>query len=543
MSTTPLRICVLSASYAESSGALKEVEGGYEVNPAHYFAPRWPPAGKPNVFPHAEPSPFTFELVPIEKRTAYSQIRALVSSGKYDCFYNLCDGAKDEDRAGVEVIAALEEFGVPFTGSTSFGYERSKTEMKMVMDHHGVRTPRGVTVRSADEVTRKCAKLRFPVIVKHVSGYSSVGMTKKSKCTTLDELRECVTAFIVEYKSALVEEFIEGDEATILVCADPTAPGGIRAYPPVQMNFPEGEDFKHFDLKWNSFDDMSWFSMDPSHPAYHSVMEVGKLAFKYLLDGAGYGRSDVRIDRVTGEVFFLELNPNPGSMYPYGDEGSCDWILRLYKPNGEGHREFIELQIRAAIEAAERRRPVYACVQDDESGEWVMVASEAIRKGRIVFQDEGRAVRLFTRDFVAHNWHAKDQKLFRNNAWPMGCDQHVYAVWDKDPTNWRPISHSCSPNLAFASGRSLNVEAVRDIAADEKLTMDFRTFMDASMDPFTCRCGSANCVGRVEVNQTPSFLEGNGKTIRSFHRPTPFPDVLPLEGDSDSSRSDGGVHH
>lgn len=43
----------------------------------------------------------------IKKATAYRQIRQLVMSGKYDVFYNQCDGAKDEDRAGVEVVQAL----------------------------------------------------------------------------------------------------------------------------------------------------------------------------------------------------------------------------------------------------------------------------------------------------------------------------------------------------------------------------------------------------------------------------------------------------
>ncbi len=36
-----------------------------------------------------------------------------------DVYVNLCDGAWDEDRAGMEVVKALEMFKVPFTGASS----------------------------------------------------------------------------------------------------------------------------------------------------------------------------------------------------------------------------------------------------------------------------------------------------------------------------------------------------------------------------------------------------------------------------------------
>lgn len=117
-------------------------------------------------------------------------MRALVNSKKYDVFFNLCDGAKDEDRAGISVVQALEEFGVAFTGSDSRHYEPSKLEMKMLAFYAGIKVPPFAHVTAADNVVEVCSGLRFPLIVKHVSGYGSVGMRKESKCHNFDELHK-----------------------------------------------------------------------------------------------------------------------------------------------------------------------------------------------------------------------------------------------------------------------------------------------------------------------------------------------------------------
>lgn len=48
----------------------------------------------------------------IHKATSAAQILELATSGKHDVFLNLCDGAWDEDRAGMDVLDALERWEV-----------------------------------------------------------------------------------------------------------------------------------------------------------------------------------------------------------------------------------------------------------------------------------------------------------------------------------------------------------------------------------------------------------------------------------------------
>jgi SET domain-containing protein len=39
--------------------------------------------------------------------------------------------------------------------------------------------------------------------------------------------------------------------------------------------------------------------------------------------------------------------------------------------------------------------------------------------------------------------------------------------------------------------------ALRDIAPDEELTIDYATCYDTRMTPFDCQCGSPQCRGRI----------------------------------------------
>lgn len=118
------------------------------------------------------------------------------------------------------------------------------------------------------------------MIVKHFNGYSSIGMTKESRCTTAEGLREQARKMIDAFGGALIEvrlcyltcflysymylhlyrllfvlilmpaqEFIDGREFTVLVAENPENPSEPIAYQPVECIFPKGESFKHFDLK------------------------------------------------------------------------------------------------------------------------------------------------------------------------------------------------------------------------------------------------------------------------------------------------------
>eukprot|EP00758_Cryptobia_borreli_P005911 Tbor_TRINITY_DN5010_c7_g1::TRINITY_DN5010_c7_g1_i1::g.14129::m.14129/K01921/ddl; D-alanine-D-alanine ligase len=484
---SPIRVCVLTSSYEGSDSELKEYEGSVSMNPSYYFSEE------------NDKDMYTFELHPIRKATSYRQIRDLVASDAFDVFFNLCDGAKDEDRAGEDVVTALEEFKPPFTASISKFYELSKPDMKMMAHYANIPTAQYAVLDchiTPSIIRESCKHMRFPVIVKHISGYSSVGMTKDCKCLNFDELIPRVERFVDEYKFALVEEFISGDEVTVLACADRNSKDGVRVYHPVQVNFPPGDDFKHFQLKWESFDGMTWMQVPQDDPALEQMIDMTRSCFLEMMGGIGYGRCDFRVDRVNNKVVFLEINPNCGVMYPPGQEGSADWILRL--TGAEAHKEFATLQIDEAIARNVAEKPKYRRCFDSKF-KFHLRACCDIPKGSIIFRDEGRPFRLYTLPYIANNWTKKEIDYFKESSWPVGEGQHYYAVWDLEPANWRSFNHSCDPNMEFDVMRSLNVIALRDIAKDEEMTMDYRRFMDSQMTPFYCHCGATNCEGYIEI--------------------------------------------
>ena len=59
-------------------------------------------------------------------------------------FLNLCDGAWDEARPGIEVVSALERLELAFTGAGTSFYEPSREVMKLVCHYLDIPYPRGL---------------------------------------------------------------------------------------------------------------------------------------------------------------------------------------------------------------------------------------------------------------------------------------------------------------------------------------------------------------------------------------------------------------
>lgn len=220
-----MRICVLHPSYEGSNSPLDGIDPACQ--PEHYVRHR---------------DDLVFTSVFIFKARAVQQIRDLVRSRQHDVFLNLCDGAWDEDRAGIEVVRALEFFGVPFTGADTRFYEPSKDAMKRVAISEGVPTPGFCFAFDAEDIERAAEALPMPVIVKHFNGYGSVGMTRDSLCEDASALRREATRIIETFGGALIEVFIDGGEASVLVVEDPKTPGTPIALRPIQYPLPRRRD-------------------------------------------------------------------------------------------------------------------------------------------------------------------------------------------------------------------------------------------------------------------------------------------------------------
>ncbi|MFH1766460.1 MAG: SET domain-containing protein-lysine N-methyltransferase [Gemmatimonadota bacterium] len=457
-----------------------------------------------------DPTPFLKDhdwvVEGLTKDTAVARLNQLSRKG-FDLFFNLCAGAWDEESPGIEVVQALERLNVPFTGATSEYYEPSREAMKRVCSAWGIGFPDYVLARSDQDIDRAADTLRFPLIVKHPSSYSSIDLWKTSRVETTFALRYRARPMMEKYGAVLIEEFIEGREFTVLVTENPDDLTRPVTYVPIEFLFPNGESFKHSDLKWKDYHTMEEVPLHDGELGERLRMAASD--FFLGMGGESFGRCDLRMN-ADRRLFMLEINPNCGVYYAPEDPGSADLAL-LNDP--AGHQGFTDILIRAALARHTRRQRGWETLPTPGNG-YAVYANRAIAKGETVMRFEGRPHTLVTRTWVEKEWSEREREWFEANAWPL--TDEVWVTWPEDPEEWRPVNHSCDPN-AWLSG--LDVVARREIPAGEEIRVDYATYGNNVLAPFDCTCGTGACRGRVrEDDHLRPFLDRYGSHISNYVR-------------------------
>lgn len=416
----------------------------------------------------------------ITKVRAVRQVAEIVRRG-FDVIVNLCDGSWEDDSPGIEVVQALERMNAAFTGAGSAFYDPSREAMKMACHSVGVRFPAYIMARTPAEADRALAELRFPMLVKHPNGHSSLGLTRESRVTRAEALRRETDRMIARYGAALIEEFIEGAEYSVLVTEPRHTSEEAWTFPPVEYCFPPGESFKHFDLKWKEGDAITLrLVTDPTLAA--RLQQAAALTFA-ALGGNGYGRCDLRVN-ADGEIYLLEISPNCAVFYPPAAYDGADFSL-THDP--AGHRGFLEHQLHCALRRRDRAiRPWEVRYHRDRG--FGLFATRALAVGDVVVRYEEQPHVLASRHEVERRWRGMKRQWFAQYAWPVTTELHV--LWSDNPDQWRPINHACDPNTWL---EGLNLVARRAILPGDELTVDYATFCGPGMAAFECRCGAAAC--------------------------------------------------
>jgi D-alanine-D-alanine ligase-like ATP-grasp enzyme len=441
-----------------------------------------------------------------------------------DCFVNLCDGAWDEPSCGIAVVELLEtKLNLPYTGADRGFYEPTRLQMKKAALACGVKVPNWRFVYSQEELRTFLAEfdqsdvsthpLRFPLLPKHFSGYSSVGLVKASKVWDVASLKRQCERMLEQFGGCLIEEFIMGREFTVLAAQVPVGSDdvGTMVYEPIECRFADGEDFKHYDLKWIDFSAMSWVTVED--PSLAARLKTLALSVFQALRGRGYGRMDVRSDPSGENLYFLEVNPNCGVFYGEGVYGSADFILDAADAR-TGHARFLLAQVEVAKRLWHQKNAREALVETRYTAHidsWGLFAGRDMTAGTIIQNNEESAVHVVSKSHVLQHWEGAPRDArgdapmtslqtwtnFRAYAWPIS--DNLCVLWNPNPDKWRPLNHSCDPNAWNALGNGLNVVARRHITAGEEITMDYATFVGffPEMTSFPCRCGSELCRGMI----------------------------------------------
>ena len=298
--------------------------------------------------PSAHMNGFKWKHYQVNPKNVERQLRDLLNEG-VDVFFNLCDGTPDDALSGIGLVQTMEKLGLAFTGADSDFFDPSRQEMKAYAKKSNVPAPNWVMVDRVEDVERVSKRLRFPVLVKPPHGYASVGITRDSRCENLEQLKVQTEKEIEQFGRALLEEFIEGREFTCLIAENPDDPNNPITFKPVEFIFPQGESFKHYNMKWVEYEQMS---VAPVRDAkIEKVLRDQTTRIFKAMDGNGYGRCDIRMND-KGELFVLEINPNGGIMFTPEEYGPADYMI-LYDP--EGYRGFFDRLFRAGFLRHEMR--------------------------------------------------------------------------------------------------------------------------------------------------------------------------------------------
>ncbi len=301
-----MRICVLSDEKIE------------DFNPAPYL------------------SGYDWEMVTLTA-PIFEKIKALAEKKEFDIFLNVCEGYEFEDEEddqigyeSAEVVQALESLNQTFTGADSNCFDPTREEMQAVADAHDVGFAKGYRVKSVEQAEALLANLRYPIMIKHPKSYGSTGMTKESRADTLEQVQAQVARICAEFGAARMEEFIVGKEFNVLVTDNSDDLSNPIAYPPAELIFPPNEEFWHTDVKWN-YDVPFDFKQVTDTKLVAKLHDIARRM--YLAMGvSGYGRCDIRMNE-KGELFILEINPNPAIMLAPKEYGPADYMI-LYDAGG-----------------------------------------------------------------------------------------------------------------------------------------------------------------------------------------------------------------
>jgi len=435
---------------------------------------------------------YDWELFILNRLNSVRTVQELVKRN-FDIYFNLCDASWYEPYPGPEVIKVLEHAEVAFTGADSAFYDPSREDMKRVCRYFGILTPAGVEAYDTVDIKRAATTLHFPLIVKSINSYASMGIDRESRVETFDALAKQSKRIIREFGGALIEEFIDGDEYTLLVVENADDPYDPVVYPPIRYIFPGDETFDHYEAKW-VLDKYKRFAHCEDPELTKRLIDAGRKLF-IGLNGVGYGRCDIRVN-TAGEVFLLEINPNCAILFPF--EQITDSSDRVLLEHPEGHRGFLHKIFNAALARQKRLRKKWFVRYSPERG-YALFARRAIVVGETILPLEKRPHTLVSRNHVEQTWKPEQQQLFKRHAYPL--TDELWVVLSDNPAEWTPINHSCNPN-AWWDG--LDIVARRSISEGEEITLDYATFHNEVMPEFRCTCGAVEC---REIIQGTDYLQ------------------------------------
>jgi D-alanine-D-alanine ligase len=245
----------------------------------------------------------------VKKIGNVSRLLETIDKLDVDVVFNISEGVTGRNRES-QVPILLEMAGIPFVGADALtlALTLDKFMAKKIFVAEKIPTPKFFEVKTTDTLVNM-DHLKFPLIVKPRFEGSSKGLTENSRVENREELKKQVEYIINTYKQpALVEEFISGQEFTVVVIGD----NSPEVMPIVQIKI-DGRlklNDKFYTFARITSDRLEYIC--PARISQDLKKKISELAMKTYeaVECRDFGRIDFRVDN-KDNVYVLEINPLP----------------------------------------------------------------------------------------------------------------------------------------------------------------------------------------------------------------------------------------
>jgi D-alanine-D-alanine ligase len=250
----------------------------------------------------------------------YNDLNALLvmlQAVQPDIVLNLCEAFNAQREFEPHLVSLLELMGIAYTGAGSFALRLCKDKglTKKILSYHDIRIPRFV-VSPRTKPVRRLPRFPFPAIVKPLGLEASEGIAQLSLVQSEQEFLERQQYLHEKLATdVIVEEFIDGREIYVAVLGNER----LTCFPARELVFEKLEEgeryFATYRAKWDSQYRRRWgvktvMSEALSSATMRQLERQSKRIYR-LFELQGYCRFDYRLENATGELVFIEANPNP----------------------------------------------------------------------------------------------------------------------------------------------------------------------------------------------------------------------------------------
>ncbi len=226
-----------------------------------------------------------------------------------DIVFNISEGLKGRNRESqVPIILEMKE--IPFVGGDglTLSLTLDKVMAKKIFLAEGIPTPKFFEVKDIGSAVNM-DHCEFPMMVKPRFEGSSKGIDINARLYNPKQLSaRCDHIIDVYNQSALVEEFINGQEFTVAIIGN----NSPEVFPPVQVKIDGeldlGEKFYTFEYIFSN--NLDYVCPAPIEKDLENRLKETALRVYQAVDCRDFGRIDFRVDK-DGNPYVLEINPLP----------------------------------------------------------------------------------------------------------------------------------------------------------------------------------------------------------------------------------------